>query len=183
MRKLLMATLTALMLAGTALAQGAVAQLQGHGTVWFAQQGASVHVVAHFEGLKPHSVHRIQLGQHGELGTVVADAEGRADMDLTLANLNAGDLVGRSVGLDPDGIQASVALADAKTMQGMNRVPLGSVRPVREAVGVPYVDVRTDKPRVEDPHPDLNLQNLPIDGTKDRKFGPNDDIRDFPLER
>ena len=132
----------------------------------------------------------------GDLGNVKANAGGVAELDITVDELTANQILGRAVVLhanaddlksQPSGnaggriAVGTIGIANPKTIQAMNpsQVRLGSP-PSSERIDVPYTELETDSPRVDDLHRDHNLQNQPIDGTLDRKVGPNNDIRDIP---
>lgn len=138
----------------------------------------------------------------GDLGNVKADGAGKASIDITVEG-TTDSILGRSVVLHarPDDLRSQpsgnsgdriaigvIGVANPKTLQVLEgrrlylRYP-DRITPGNRPVGVPWVDVQDGRPRVEDPHADKNLQNLPIDGTLDRRIGPNDDIRDGPRER
>lgn len=243
MRRLILSALVAATtLCSPVLAQtsSAVAELeptgshQASGTVYFAQEGDKIRVIANLKGLTPNGEHGFHIHQYGDetaadgtsagdhfnpggdvhagpqdadrhagdLGNVKADGEGNASLDITVMG-RTDSIVGRSVVLHAraDDLQSQpsgnsgvriaigvIGIANPKTMPAMEgrklylRYP-NRIMPSNRPLGVPWVDIQEDSPRVEDPHADKNLQNQPIDGTLDRKVGPNDDIRDLPSEK
>lgn len=150
-------------------------------------------------GNEPHAGPEAAAHHAGDLGNVRADSQGVAYLDMTVSDLTLDAIMGRAVVLharaddlhsQPSGdagdriAVGTIGLANPKTMQAMNqtRVKLGSPT-TTDRVGIPYLEVLPERPRTGDLHDDRNLQNMPVDGTDDRRIGPNDDIRDFPIHQ